>query len=106
MALYSRALKDNEYLEFAVLTGILRVAKEGIFSGLNNIEVNSILSEDFSNYFGFTHQEVKEALKLFNIEDNFKDICSWYDGYNFGGNQIFNPWSIINYLKKRSLAAY
>lgn len=105
-SLYSNALKDNPYLEFAVLTGILRIAKENIFSGLNNIRVNTILSNDFSTYFGFTHDEVKYALDCFGLKDKYEDVCSWYDGYNFGGHKIFNPWSILNYLNDKQLIPY
>lgn len=95
----SGALKDNVYLEKAVLTGILRVAKESIFSGLNNLEVCSILNKRYSQYFGFLEAEVEEILKYYNIEYTMDEIRKWYNGYTFGNNVIYNPWSILNYVK-------
>jgi hypothetical protein len=96
----SGGLKDNENLQNAVLTGILRVAKESIFSGLNNLTICSILSEEYSKYFGFTEEEVEELLKYYGIEYKLNDIKSWYNGYIFGETVIYNPWSMINFVKE------
>ncbi len=96
--LFSGGLKDNRHLKFGFLTGILRVAKESIFSGLNNLTINSILDNKYSEYFGFTAAEVKEMCEYYNAADKFDDICEWYDGYRFGKSDIFNPWSVINYF--------
>ena len=98
---FSGGLKDNSHLAFGFLTGILRVAKESIFSGMNNLKINSILDESFSEYFGFTAEEVKNILLYYGYEDKFKEICDWYDGYQFGGTEIFNPWSVINYISDK-----
>lgn len=95
---FSAGLKDNPNLEFGFLTGILRVAKESIFSGLNNLKINSILDDRYSQYFGFTKEEVKELLSYYGYEDKFDEISSWYDGYLFGNTEIYNPWSVINYV--------
>ncbi len=96
--LFSGGLKDNRHLKFGFLTGILRVAKESIFSGLNNLTINSILDNKYSEYFGFTSTEVKEMCDYYNATDKFDEICEWYDGYRFGKSDIFNPWSVINYF--------
>ena len=96
--LFSGGLKDNRNLKFGFLTGILRVAKESIFSGLNNLTINSILDNKYSEYFGFTSDEVKEMAAYYNVFDKFNEICEWYDGYRFGKSDIFNPWSVINYF--------
>lgn len=95
----SGALKDNDYIEKAVMTGILRVAKESIFSGLNNIKVYSLTSSKYKQYFGFTENEVEELLEYYNIKTKLENIRYWYNGYNFGGAVIYNPWSILNYIK-------
>lgn len=95
---FSGGLKDNEHLEFGFLTGILRVAKESIFSGMNNLKVSSIMDENYSKYFGFTSDEVRQMLKYYGREDKFDEICRWYDGYKFGECEIYNPWSVINYI--------
>ena len=95
---YSEVLKGNDALEFAVLTGVLRVAKESIFSGLNNLKVCSVLSEDYSDIFGFTGQEVARMAADLQMEDKLPEIRAWYDGYNFGGSEIYNPWSVIMYF--------
>lgn len=95
---FSGGLKDNSHLAFGFLTGILRVAKESIFSGMNNLKTNSILDDNYSEYFGFTAEEVKEILRYYGREDKFQEICDWYDGYRFGNTEIFNPWSVINYV--------
>lgn len=96
--LFSGGLKDNSHLAYGFMTGILRVAKESIFSGLNNLKINSILDNKYSEYFGFTSKEVAEILKYYGAEDKFSEICAWYDGYKFGETEIFNPWSVINYI--------
>jgi len=96
--LFSGGLKDNPYLAYGFLTGILRVAKESIFSGLNNLKINSILDDRYSNYFGFTREEVNDLLTYYDAGDKFEEVCSWYDGYKFGNTEIFNPWSVINYV--------
>lgn len=95
----SAALKDNEYIEKSVLSGILRIAKESVFSGLNNLEVYSIIKKGYSNWFGFSEEEVYEMLKYYNIEKDMNEVRTWYNGYNFGGNVIYNPWSILNFVK-------
>ena len=103
---YGSVLKDNEYLEMSVITGILRVAKENIFSGLNNLEVHTILDSEFTEYFGIIEDEVEEALKDFNLEYELEDVQKWYNGYLFGDTKVYNPWSIINFLKKGRLRPY
>lgn len=95
---YSEVLKGNDALEFSVLTGVLRVAKESIFSGLNNLKVCSVLSEDYSDIFGFTGQEVARMAADLQMEDKLPEIRAWYDGYSFGGSEIYNPWSVIMYF--------
>ena len=95
---YSEVLKGNDALEFAVLTGVLRVAKESIFSGLNNLKVCSVLSGDYSDAFGFTGDEVARMAADLQREDKLPEIREWYDGYNFGGSEIYNPWSVIMYF--------
>ncbi|WP_419031646.1 AAA family ATPase [Holdemanella porci] len=95
---FSVGLKDNPHLAFGFLTGILRVAKESIFSGMNNLKTNSILDNNYSSYFGFTNEEVREMLAYYDYEDKYQEICEWYDGYRFGNSEIFNPWSVINYI--------
>ena len=96
--LFSGGLKDNKHLSYGFLTGILRVAKESIFSGLNNPKINTILENKYSQYFGFTPDEVKEMARYYKAEDKYDEICAWYDGYRFGKSEIFNPWSVINYF--------
>lgn len=98
---FSGGLKDNPYLAYGFLTGILRVAKESIFSGLNNLKVNSILDDDYSSYFGFTEHEIKEMLSYYDAADKYQEICDWYDGYRFGTSEIFNPWSVVNYISEK-----
>lgn len=95
---FSGGLKDNPHLAFGFLTGILRVAKESIFSGMNNLKINSILEESYSEYFGFTAEEVRDILRYYGREEKYQEICDWYDGYKFGNIEIFNPWSVINYI--------
>ncbi len=96
--LFSGGLKDNKHLSYGFLTGILRVAKESIFSGLNNLKINTILENKYSEFFGFTPDEVKEMAHYYGADDKYGEICDWYDGYRFGKTEIFNPWSVINYF--------
>ena len=105
-SLYSTVLKSNMHLQFSVMTGILRIAKEGIFSGLNNLKVNSIFSEKYSEYYGMTEEEVLEGLKYYNLEYEINDVRDWYDGYQFGNIEVYNPWSIINFLDNGKLKPY
>ena len=95
--LFSGAFKDNPHLAYGFLTGILRVAKESIFSGMNNLKVNTIMDDRFSAYFGFTENEVEEMLAYYGCPEKMPEAKSWYDGYRFGNSDVFNPWSIINY---------
>ncbi len=95
---FSEGLKDNNDLSFGFLTGILRVAKESIFSGMNNLSVNSVLDNKYSRYFGFTKDEINEMTAAYSVTDKLDEICEWYDGYVFGEQEIFNPWSVINYF--------
>ncbi len=97
-ALFSGGLKDNPHLSYGFLTGILRVAKESIFSGLNNLKINSILDNRYSEYFGFTPEEVREMAEYYGVPEKYDEICEWYDGYRFGKTEIFNPWSVIGYF--------
>ncbi|MCI0471601.1 MAG: AAA family ATPase, partial [Candidatus Aminicenantes bacterium] len=95
-------LKDTgQYLEKAVITGIMRVAQESIFSGLNNPGVFTLLAEEFNDKFGFTEPEVEKMLKDFGVSDRYADVQRWYNGYNFGGRIIYNPWSITSFLDNR-----
>lgn len=105
--LFSGGLKDNSHLTFGFLTGILRVAKESIFSGLNNLSVYSIVDDSFSAYFGFTHEEIKQMAAYYGAGGKYDELCEWYDGYRFGESEIFNPWSVINYFQRKCrLQAY
>lgn len=92
---FSGGLKDNSHLAFGFLTGVL---KESIFSGMNNLKTNSILDTNYSSYFGFTDDEIKDMLVYYEYEDKYQEILEWYDGYRFGNTEIFNPWSVINYI--------
>ena len=96
--MFSGGFKDNQHLSFGFLTGILRVAKESIFSGMNNLSINSVLDNKYSAYFGFTADEVMEMAEYYGAADKFGEICQWYDGYRFGKTEIFNPWSVVNYF--------
>lgn len=96
--LFSGCFKDNRHLSYGFLTGILRVAKESIFSGLNNLKINSILDNKYSEYFGFTSDEIQEMIRYYGVFDKYEEVCDWYDGYCFGATEIFNPWSVINYF--------
>ena len=98
--LFSNALKTNEALKKGILTGILRIAKESLFSGLNNIRVYSVLDRKFSQYFGFTHSELEEIAMYYGAFDKLAELESWYDGYDFGGNSMYNPWSVACYFNE------
>ncbi len=104
--LYSAALKDNEYLQVGVMTGILRVSKEGIFSGLNNLAVYGILDEKYSSSFVLKEKEVEQALHYYEMEYNLPEVKEWYDGYRFGKTEIYNPWSIISYIINQRIEPY
>ena len=99
--LFSGGFKDNSHLSFGVLTGILRVAKESIFSGMNNLSINSVLDNKYSAYFGFTADEVREMAAYYGAVDKYDEICQWYDGYLFGKTEIFNPWSVVSYFSNK-----
>ena len=103
---YSSALKTNDSLKYGILTGITRIIKEGIFSGLNNLYVNTILGKNYSEYFGLLESEVIEMLDYFQMKYKTKEVKDWYNGYRFGDKEIYNPWSIINYIKEKELKAY
>lgn len=102
--LFSGAFKDNQHMIYGFLTGILRVAKESIFSGLNNVKVSSILGERYSEYFGFTPDEVRRMADYYGVPEKYEEICDWYDGYRFGDTEIFNPWSVIGYFDENCKA--
>ena len=97
---FSGAFKDNKNLSYGFLTGILRIAQESIFSGLNNLTVNSVMDEEYSQFFGFTSDEVKVMLEYYNMSDKENELKDWYDGYRFGNEEIYNPWSVINYISR------
>ena len=97
---FSGAFKDNKNLSYGFLTGILRIAQESIFSGLNNLTVNSIMDEEYDNYFGFTGEEVTRMLEYYGVSEKESELRDWYDGYLFGSKEIYNPWSVINYISK------
>ena len=103
---YGEALKTNQYLKMGVMTGIIRVIKAGIFSDLNNLRVYSILNRQYPDFFGFNGEEVEKALKDFDIEYKLSDVKLWYNGYKFGNSEVYNPWSILNFLKDGKLAPY
>ena len=105
-AFYGDALKTNEYLQMGVLTGIIRVTQAGIFSDLNNIENYTILKKSYSQYFGLLESEVKEALRYYGIEYKLDEVRAWYDGYNFAGTEVYNPLSILKYIKEKELESY
>ena len=102
-SLFESALKTNPNLEFAVITGCLRISRESIFTGLNNLEVFSVLSPGYADCFGFTEGEVKEMLAYYGLECKFEELKHWYDGYQFGSVEIYNPWSIVNYIKTATI---
>ena len=97
--LFGQALKTNDYLQFAILTGCLCISKESIFTGLNNFEVVSIMDSMYDECFGFTDKEVQEILKYFNLSEHYTDVREWYDGYHFGNTDIYCPWDVIRYCK-------
>lgn len=97
---FSGAFKDNKNLSYGFLTGILRIAQESIFSGLNNLTVNSVMDEEYDSYFGFTYPEVHEMLEYYGVTDKEAELKDWYDGYLFGSTEIYNPWSVINYISR------
>ena len=103
---YSSALKTNNSLKYGILTGITRIIKEGIFSGLNNLYVNTILSRDYSEYFGLLESEVVEMLDYFDMKYKIEEVREWYNGYIFGENEVYNPWSIVNYVREKEIKAY
>ena len=105
-AFYGKVLKDNNYLEMGILTGILRVAKENVFSGLNNLEVHTILDDEFTEYFGIMENEVEKSLEDFDLKYELNDVQKWYNGYLFGEKKVYNPWSIINFLNRGNLKSY
>lgn len=97
---FSGAFKDNKNLSYGFLTGILRIAQESIFSGLNNLTVNSLMDEEYDSFFGFTESEVKAMISYYGVSDKEEELKDWYDGYLFGSEEIYNPWSVINYISK------
>ena len=103
---YSTVLKDNSYLQMGVLTGIIRVIKAGIFSDLNNLRTYTILSDVYTDSYGLTEEEVEKSLKDYGIEQEISNVKDWYDGYKFGDSEVYNPWSILNFLDFKELRAY
>ena len=103
---YSSVLKDNSYLQMGVLTGIIRVIKAGIFSDLNNLRTYTILSDVYTDSYGLTEEEVVKSLKDYRIEQEISNVKDWYDGYKFGDSEVYNPWSILNFLQYKELRAY
>ena len=103
---YSLVLKDNNYLQMGILTGIIRVIKAGIFSDLNNLRTYTILSDDYTDSYGLTEEEVEKSLKDYGIEAEISNVKDWYDGYRFGDSEVYNPWSILNFLQDKELRAY
>ncbi len=101
-SLFESALKTNPYLEKAIITGCLRISKESIFTGLNNLKIDSVLHADYGDAFGFTQKEVLDMLTYYDLDENLEEVKKWYDGYLFNGIEIYNPWSIINYVYDRS----
>jgi len=103
---YSSALKTNNSLKYGILTGITRIIKEGIFSGLNNLKVDTILNKKYSEYFGLLESEVIEMLDYFDMKYKIEEVREWYNGYIFGENEVYNPWSIVNYVREKEIKAY
>ncbi len=97
-SLFESALKTNDYLQFAVITGCLRISKESIFTGLNHLRIISILDERYSEHFGFTEDEVRKMMEYYEVESRFPTMKEWYDGYLFGNTEVYNPWSVINFM--------
>ncbi len=100
---FSGAFKDNSNLSYGFLTGILRIAQESIFSGLNNLSVNTVMDEEYDSFFGFTEEEVRDMLGYYGVSDKEGELKKWYDGYLFGSREIYNPWSVINYISRGCL---
>ncbi|MBQ9589447.1 MAG: AAA family ATPase [Butyrivibrio sp.] len=98
---FSGAFKDNKYLSYGFLTGILRIAQESIFSGMNNLSVNSVMDAEYGQYFGFTYPEIHKMMDYYGILDKEDELKEWYDGYKFGDEEIYNPWSVISYISKK-----
>ena len=105
-SMYGACLKTNSSLKMGVLTGAIRVAQAGIFSDLNNLKVNTILNKDYDEYFGLSQEEVEKTLKYYNLEYQIEEVKSWYDGYKFGNAEVYNPWSILNYVDGKELKPY
>ena len=103
---YSSVLKTNNSLKYGILTGITRIIKEGIFSGLNNLKVDTILNKKYSEYFGLLESEVVEMLDYFGMKYKIEEVKEWYNGYIFGEREVYNPWSIVNYIDNREIKAY
>ena len=103
---YSSALKTNNSLKYGILTGITRIIKEGIFSGLNNLKVDTILNKKYSEYFGLLESEVVEMLDYFDMKYKIEEVREWYNGYIFGESEVYNPWSIVNYVREKEIKAY
>ena len=103
---YSSALKTNDSLKYGILTGITRIIKEGIFSGLNNLKVDTILDKRYAEYFGLLESEVIEMLDYFEIEYKMEEVRTWYNGYIFGDSKVYNPWSIVNFVDNQEIKAY
>ncbi|MFR4479270.1 MAG: AAA family ATPase [Fusobacterium sp.] len=103
---YSSALKDNNILQVGVITGIVRVIKAGIFSDLNNLSEHSILNKEYDEYFGFLEEEVKNALKYYEVDSKLNEVHSWYNGYRFGDTKVYNPWSILKFLSEKEFKGY
>ncbi|PID67097.1 MAG: hypothetical protein CR959_01945 [Fusobacteriales bacterium] len=104
--MYGASLKGNISIKFGVMTGIVRIAQAGIFSDLNNVDTYTILRKDYNEFFGFTENEIKKSLEEYNLENKFEEVKYWYDGYKFGDIEIYNPWSIINFLQSKELKPY
>lgn len=102
-AFLSIGLKDNPSLAFGIIMGVLQITKANVFSGLNNLKINSILDNAYSQYFGFTESEVHEMLSYYDVDKIYDEVCQWYGGYMFGNTEIFNPWSLINYIDDKCL---
>ena len=99
-------MKTNNSLKYGILTGITRIIKEGIFSGLNNLKVDTILNKKYSEYFGLLESEVVEMLDYFGMKYKIEEVKEWYNGYIFGEREVYNPWSIVNYIDNREIKAY
>ena len=97
-SLFESALKTNDYLQFAVITGCLRISKESIFTGLNHLRIVSVLDQRYSEHFGFTEPEVLQMMEYYDVKSRFSTMKEWYDGYMFGGTEVYNSWSVINYM--------